>query len=92
LQTALDVKDTSVTAGIRPEHLYLSDDGVFEIELLLQEHLGAETLLHATLVDSGQAITILVPGYQQFAPNSRLKVGYQPDKVHVFGGDGTRLN
>ena len=92
LQTALDVKDTSVTAGIRPEHLYLSDDGVFEIELLLQEHLGAETLLHATLVDSGQAITVLVPGYQQFAPNARLKVGYQPDKVHVFGGDGTRLN
>ena len=92
LQTALEVKDTAVTAGIRPEHLYLSDDGVFEIELLLQEHLGAETLLHATLVDSGQAITVLVPGYQQFAPNAQLKVGYQPDKVHVFGTNGNRLN
>jgi len=92
LQTALQVKDATVTAGIRPEHLFLSDDGVFEIEVLLQEHLGAETLLHAKLTDSGQAITVLVPGYQQFAPNSRLKVGHQPDKVHVFGTDGGRLN
>jgi len=91
LQTNLQANDAEVTAGIRPEHLFLTDDGVFEIELLLQEHLGAETLLHATLSDSGQAITVLVPGYQQFEPNARLKVGYQPDKVHVFGDDGARL-
>lgn len=92
LQTALQVRDSSVTAGIRPEHLFLSDDGPFEVELLLQEHLGAETLLHATLTDSGQPITVLVSGYQQFDQNARLKVGYQPDKLHVFGADGQRVS
>lgn len=92
LQAALQGKDAMVTAGIRPEHLFLSDEGAFEIELLLQEHLGAETLLHARLIDSGQAITVLVPGYQQFEANTKLTVGYQPDKVHVFGADGVRLN
>lgn len=92
LPSPLSTKDTRVTAGIRPEHMFLSEEGAFEIELLLQEHLGAETLLHATLTDSGQAITVLVPGYQQFANNARLKVAYQPDKVHVFGTDGERLN
>jgi len=92
LPSPLSTKDTRITAGVRPEHMFLSEEGAFEIELLLQEHLGAETLLHATLTDSGQAITVLVPGYQQFANNARLKVGYQPDKVHVFGTDGERLN
>ena len=92
LSTGLHANATNVTAGIRPEHMFLSVDGPFEIELLLQEHLGAETLLHAKLTDSGQAITVLVPGYQQFAQNTRLKVGYQPDKVHVFGEDDERLN
>ncbi|UOD49848.1 sn-glycerol-3-phosphate ABC transporter ATP-binding protein UgpC [Orrella daihaiensis] len=84
--------EPEVTVGIRPEHMFLNSDGPFEIELQLQEHLGAETLLHAKLTDSGQSVTVLVPGYQQFDQNSRLKVGYQPDKVHVFGRDGGRLN
>ena len=92
LPVAIEISDATVTAGIRPEHLYLSDQGVFDIELLLQEHLGAETLLHARLIDSGQSITVLVPGYQQFAPDSRLKVGYRADKVHVFDARGQRVN
>ena len=90
LATPVDHKDSTVTAGIRPEHMFLAEDGPFEIELQLQEHLGAETLLHTKLPD-GQPITVLVPGYQQFGQNARLRVGYQPDKVHVFGGDGARL-
>jgi sn-glycerol 3-phosphate transport system ATP-binding protein len=90
---ALNPQHQQVTLGIRPEHVTLDDQGPLHIAIDLLEHLGAETLVHGSLLDSSQKFTALVQGYQTFTGLETLRFRIDPRQVHLFSvHDATRLN
>jgi multiple sugar transport system ATP-binding protein len=80
-----------VVVGIRPEDVFFQADGA-EMEVVVAEPLGAETHL---LLRSGEVeLRMRAPGFDPRAPGSRVRVGIDSAKVHVFapGEDGRRLS
>ncbi|WP_281972850.1 sn-glycerol-3-phosphate ABC transporter ATP-binding protein UgpC [Ruegeria faecimaris] len=71
--------------GIRPEHLFLDENGPFDVIVQIAEPLGANTLLHGQVSGSGAAITISLPGVHPIEgrhPNMRFSVA--PEHMHLF--------
>ena len=74
-----------VIVGIRPEHLYLDGDGPLQMEAALAEPLGANTLLHGSLKQSGQALTASLSGIHQLSPSEQtLKLAVAEEHIHIF--------
>lgn len=88
-KAALGGEDT-VTVGLRPVHLHLSDGGV-PATLRYAEALGAETVLH--LDCGGQELTAVVEGSGgTFVRGQTLHVAPLREKLHFFRSrDGERL-
>ena len=81
------------TIGVRPEHIRISTEpipGVWEGEVGVAEHLGADTFLH---VHAGSLGTINVRGSGEVPVNHGDKVWLTPDptKIHRFDADGKAL-
>ncbi|MGR3541177.1 MAG: sn-glycerol-3-phosphate ABC transporter ATP-binding protein UgpC [Hasllibacter sp.] len=83
----------AVRLGLRPEHLRADPDGPLTLRVDLAEPLGANTLLHGTLEQTGGAFTAALPGVHRLAPGGEtLRLVPQPDGVHLFDpATGRRL-
>ncbi|MDI9330434.1 MAG: sn-glycerol-3-phosphate ABC transporter ATP-binding protein UgpC [Alphaproteobacteria bacterium] len=68
--------------GVRPEHLYLSDDG-WTVQVETLELLGAERLVHARL--GSESLTLRLPADQAApGPGEHCRLAAPPDQLHWF--------
>lgn len=77
------VANSSVVLGIRPEHLELSDQPSLPLTVRFAEQLGADTVVHGTLLGDAE-LAIRLSGVQAPEPGSVLQVCIPPDSVHFF--------
>ena len=90
-QSASLVPGSGVEVGIRPDAFSLTDRGGLEARVVLVERLGGSSLLHARVEGLASLITVELPGTYQGLPNTPIRIATDPDRVHVFGGDGRRI-
>jgi len=76
----------AVTAGIRPEHLSLANNGDGHINAVVRmvESLGAETLVYLDFGSGADNVTLRLQGTHQFTKNDALSLTVQADKIHLF--------
>ena len=79
-----------VTLGVRPEHLYLDDNGVFTGTVQVFEHLGGESFVHL-LMPNEQTMVAKLDGEHQFSIGQTCRLGVSPVKCHVFDDEGVRI-
>jgi len=82
--------DGSITLGVRPEHLRVDQQGPFQGNVQVFEHLGGEAFVHLNLAD-GQTMVAKLDGEHQFRPGDACRLGIAADKCHVFDADGLRI-
>ncbi|MBY4572734.1 sugar ABC transporter ATP-binding protein [Gordonia paraffinivorans] len=74
---------SSVTVGIRPEHLALADDGTgIDAEVALLEELGSETYIYANLAD---------PSVRNLDAEPMVMVARSSERSPAKRGEGIRL-
>ena len=74
-----------VVVGIRPEHLFMDDNGPVEMLAGLAEPLGANTLLHGRLKESGRDITASLSGIHQLPQSAEsMRLSVSPENIHLF--------
>ena len=74
-----------MTLGIRPEHVTRDPDGPVSFQASLAEPLGANTLLHGTLTESGAPFTASLPGVHRLGASHELvRLSVLPGHVHLF--------
>lgn len=80
-----------VKAGLRPEHLTLSGDGVpLDATVIQNEPLGSET--HMLLDAAGTALRLKVPGFGAPARGDQVKVWARADSLLWFDAEsGARI-
>lgn len=76
------------TMGIRPEDLFLSDQGAFAASVAHVEKLGGDTNVIATIGDHN--ITARLFGQHDVAEGQILQLGFDPAKAFYFTEDGAR--
>ncbi|MYH59277.1 MAG: ABC transporter ATP-binding protein [Boseongicola sp. SB0675_bin_26] len=81
--------DDERTIGVRPENLYLADDGVLDAEVSHVEQLGADTNVVAQV--DGHQITARLLGQHFIEEGQILHFGFKPENAYHFDGDGLRL-
>lgn len=81
----------SVTLGIRPEHLSLSEHGGIEGSVQVFEHLGGESYVHLKLTDD-QTLVAKLSGEYSFKPGETCRLQLTNDHVHLFDSDGLKLS
>ena len=87
------IRDGSVKLGLRPEHLFVDANGALDLTVQLSEPLGANTLLHGQLDQSGGAFTASLPGVHKIdTAGQRLRLSIAPEHIHLFDpATGQRL-
>lgn len=80
----------AVTLGIRPEHLVPRGDGPLTGEVILTEHLGAETHVHVQLA-GGQIIVMRQEGAAVRATTQLALAPLSAAYWHLFSADGMAL-
>ncbi len=83
-----DSADT--TLGIRPEDLYLTDEGPLTANVTHVEHLGGDTNVIAMMQE--HQITARLFGQHQVNAGQPIRFGYTQDRTYRFDEQGTRLN
>src|SRR5699024_4738993 len=80
----------TVTVGVRPEHLTVTDDGSgVPMAVELVENLGADTLVYGQL--AGQSMIVRTAGSVVIKAGDRLSVKPQAtDSLHLFDADSGR--
>jgi multiple sugar transport system ATP-binding protein len=83
----------AVTLGVRPEDLHLADDGI-PLEIDLVEELGADAYVYGrTRVDGVEhPMVARVDGRRPPARGAGVHLAPDPERVHLFGADGRRLD
>jgi sn-glycerol 3-phosphate transport system ATP-binding protein len=86
------------TIGVRPEDIRILEDGEPDadgfnatVRIEAVELVGAESYIHAGLPD-GKPLIFRVAGRSAHNIDETVRVGALAGNVHVFGGDGQRLN
>jgi len=79
--------DTMV--GIRPHDAILSDDGVSAIVDVIEPR-GHDTVVHLRLECAGSPEFVITMTQNAPAPGSAVRVGWKPQKLHLFDADGRR--
>ena len=82
LPASLLTKDDSRTMGLRPEDIYLADNGPLNAAVQHVEHLGGDTNVIATI--DGHDVTIRMFGQHDILPAQQLKLGFDKAKLHYF--------
>ncbi len=86
--TAGGLRDgSSVTLGIRPEHLLVDPNGGVLGHALIAERLGGLTLLHVELQDKTM-IVVQTDGADATRVHQQVRLSISPGRCHVFGPDG----
>lgn len=87
---------STVTLGVRPEHLGLqkgenkASASLLPAEVTVVEHLGGEILIHIRLAD-GEEIEIKAPGHYSVTPGERLDVTIDHTLCHLFDDNAQAL-
>jgi ABC-type sugar transport system ATPase subunit len=85
---------TTLTAGIRPEAFRLQEAGL-QATIEHVENLGHETLAHIRLgaADAPDAVrlTARLDGMPALTKGETLGLGVDPERIYLFGADGTAL-
>ncbi|WP_171233259.1 ABC transporter ATP-binding protein [Ruegeria sp. HKCCA4812] len=82
-------ESADITTGIRPEDLFLSDDGPVVANVTHVEHLGGDTNVIAMMQD--HQITARLFGQHQVEAGQSIRFGYSPGRVYRFDAQGARL-
>jgi ABC-type sugar transport system ATPase subunit len=92
LEIPLALAGNPVLAGLRPEHLALTDPdrGAANATVEVIERLGSETLLHLSL-STGARVTVRVPGLDPHHPGDLVGLLPESSLVHWFEAGGRRL-
>ena len=77
------------TIGVRPENLYLANDGVLDAEVSHVEQLGADTNVVARVDD--HQITARLFGQHFIKEGQTLRFGFKPENAYHFDHAGLRL-
>ena len=85
------VRGSTVTVGVRPEHLRLADHGLSGLVQVVEE-LGSEAFVRVATTHQGQDLRLFVrtEGGTSVHRGDTVHVAYD-GPVHVFGPDGLRL-
>ncbi len=70
------------TLGIRPEHIQVTPDGLWEAEVLSMEYLGADSVLACSL--GQQQVAVQMAGNPGFKPGQKLRLNFAADALHFF--------
>ena len=76
----------SVTLGVRPEHLSLSEDGLLTAEITMVERLGTTSLLHAPDHPAG-SVVVEFRGLDVPQPGP-VRAALDASQLHLFNADG----
>jgi len=74
-----------VTAGIRPEHVRLGDDGSLRAAVTHVERLGEHAWVYLRLPDGGAIVAKSLD--DRLATGDQVSVSFPAEHVHVFGAD-----
>ena len=87
------VPSGSSFAGIRPEHLVMSDDSRLSGEVILVESLGNETLVHLNLGEQSED-PLVIRSYQrtELKLGDNVGVNWDDKIVHYFDSEGKVLH
>ncbi len=77
------------TMGVRPEDLYVSEDGILSASVSHVEHLGGDTNIIANM--NAQQITARLFGQHAVESGQNLKLGFDPKNAYHFDQDGQRV-
>jgi multiple sugar transport system ATP-binding protein len=77
------------TAGIRPEHLVIADDG-WSARALVVETLGADTIVHADVENVGP-MTVRLAGNNRLRAGEVIRIAPEPGHMHLFDANGQRM-
>jgi multiple sugar transport system ATP-binding protein len=82
-----------VTLGVRPHDVTTPADGLPALtgRVELSERLGHETVLTLTL-PNGKKLTVMAPGEVEAEIGDDYAFSLNPERAHLFGQDGLRLN
>jgi multiple sugar transport system ATP-binding protein len=81
---------STVTIGIRPEHLVLADKCAINGNVVATEMLGSETIVFVQL-ESGEAVTASIRGIRGLSPGASVGLAVDSRYVHVFDEQGLTL-
>ena len=94
---ALPLKDlpspgSSVSLGIRPEHIAMANGADFKIELQAEvtEQLGGESYIYAHS-PSGEPLVVQQQGYSPVKAGENVAFTFDADKAFLFTPDGARI-
>nr|WP_321443714.1 ABC transporter ATP-binding protein [uncultured Cohaesibacter sp.] len=77
----LEAGDSRVI-GLRPEDLYLADDGPLTADVQLVEHLGGDTNVITKIANIDSTVRLF--GQHNIHPGQKLTLGFDPAKLHYF--------
>ncbi len=82
---SIDNEGRPAVVGLRPEHLVADGgEGPIRLSVELVEPLGADTLAHGRLGDTGHALTARLPGAASVEDGETLELGIAPEHIHAF--------
>ena len=74
-----------IKIGIRPEHLFVAQNGALQTDTDFTEPLGATTLLHGHLSNTSTSITISLPGVHRTESLGGIShFDVDPANIHLF--------
>jgi sn-glycerol 3-phosphate transport system ATP-binding protein len=79
--------EAGLTMGIRPEHITFAGAGV-SATVTSAEYHGADTIVTAQV--NGASLLVRAPGQVALAAGSQVKLGWEPQAVHIFNSEGRR--
>ncbi|SNZ06770.1 sn-glycerol-3-phosphate import ATP-binding protein UgpC [Cohaesibacter gelatinilyticus] len=82
----------TLKAGARPEHLHLSGshDAQFTVTVDVVEQLGADTIVHGTLLNTEEQISVRLDGIQKLDRGTSIGLSVDPANVHLFDPETTQ--
>jgi ABC-type sugar transport system ATPase subunit len=81
----------AVTLGIRPEHIAIDPEGQVMARVELVERLGAQTFAYVELPEPAMSLTVCLPPDSAIRPGDHIRLRLDPEKIHLFGADGSAL-
>lgn len=76
------VNEQSVTLGIRPEHIVISNGSPFEMTVSLVEQIGAQTYLMGTI--AGHKMRAVFERRDEIRAGDRIPIALPTERLHLF--------
>jgi multiple sugar transport system ATP-binding protein len=80
----------TATVGVRPEHLRLDPEGLYELKVRASEILGSETILICEDA-GGRTVMLAEKGVVDVRQDEVIRSSMNPSFVHLFKEDGTTI-